>query len=127
MIKTKRVYESAQPEDGKRILVERLWPRGVRKDDLQMSFWEKEAAPTTELRKWFSHDPEKWTEFKHLYCVELDAHPDTWKPILQAAREGTVTLLYSSHDQEHNNAVFFKDYLENKLSKESSHNKIGRG
>jgi uncharacterized protein YeaO (DUF488 family) len=115
MIKTKRVYDSAQPEDGTRILVERLWPRGVRKDDLQMNYWEKEAAPTTELRKWFGHDPEKWTEFKRRYSVELDEHPDTWRPILQAAREGTVTLLYSSHDQEHNNAVFLKDYLENKL------------
>jgi uncharacterized protein YeaO (DUF488 family) len=84
-----------------------------------MSFWEKEAAPTTELRKWFGHDPEKWTEFKHLYSVEFDAHPDTWKPIYMAAWEGMITLLFPSYDQEHNIAVFLKDYLQNTLNMES--------
>ncbi|MDD5371070.1 MAG: DUF488 domain-containing protein [Anaerolineaceae bacterium] len=115
MIKIKRVYDQAETGDGKRILVERLWPRGIRKEDLQMSLWDKETAPTTELRKWFNHDPEKWAEFQQRYRLELDSHPEPWKAILLAAREGTVTLLYSSHDQQHNNAVYLKKYLEEKL------------
>ena len=114
-IRLKRVYEPAGPEDGNRILVERLWPRGVRKATLRMDKWAREVAPTTELRRWFGHDPAKWEEFQRRYRSELDAEPEAWAPLLEAARNGTVTLLFSSHDAEHNNAVVLKGYLEARL------------
>lgn len=112
MIQLKRVYEPADPsKDGLRILVERLWPRGIRKDALHLDAWLKDVAPSTELRQWFSHDPAKWTEFQRRYFSELDGNTDALKPIRSAARKGKVTLLYSSHDEEHNNAVALKAYL----------------
>lgn len=117
MIQLKRVYEEPAPRDGKRFLVERLWPRGLRKSEVHMDSWLKEAAPSTQLRKWFSHDPPKWSEFQRKYFTELEKQPDAWEPILQAARHGAVTLLYSSHDTEHNNAVALKRYLETKLAR----------
>jgi uncharacterized protein YeaO (DUF488 family) len=116
MITLKRVYEKQAPDDGVRYLVERLWPRGVKKESLHMDSWLKEAAPSTELRKWFGHDPEKWPQFRRRYFAELDRAPEVWAPIRSAARRGRVTLLYSSHDAEHNNAVALKDYIEAKLS-----------
>lgn len=114
MIKLKRVYEDEDPADGVRYLVERLWPRGIKKTALRVDGWLKDAAPSTELRKWFSHDPEKWREFQRRYFAELDRAPDDWAPIREATRLGTVTLLYSSHDTEHNNAVALKEYIEHK-------------
>ncbi len=115
MIKLKRVYDKKEPHDGTRFLVERLWPRGVRKTDVHMDTWQKDAGPSDHLRKWFSHDPAKWPDFQQKYFAELDQHPDVWQPILDAAEHGTVTLLYSSHDTEHNNAVALKSFLEAKL------------
>ncbi len=115
MIKLKRVYESTGDNDGKKFLVERLWPRGVKKTALADAVWLKDVAPSTELRKWFSHDPKKWTEFQRRYQAELKQHEEALEPILQAARHGTVTLLYSSHDTEHNNAVVLREYMEGKL------------
>lgn len=115
MIQLRRVYEKGSAREGTRFLVERLWPRGLRKQDLPAHIWQKDAAPSSELRKWFSHDPEKWSEFQRRYRAELKANPEGWKPILDAAGQGTVTLLYSSHDQEHNNAIALKHYLEQKL------------
>ena len=115
MIKLKRVYEEEAPRDGARYLIERLWPRGVRKESLQIDGWLKEAGPSAELRKWFSHDPEKWPEFRRKYFAELDRIPEVWAPIRKAAQRGAVTLLYSSHDMEHNNAVALKEYVERKL------------
>jgi uncharacterized protein YeaO (DUF488 family) len=112
MIGLKRVYEPVDTEDGTRFLVERLWPRGVRKDALMLDAWLKDVAPSTELRRWFGHDPARWQEFCRRYAAELEARPDAWAPIVQADRSGTVTLLYSSHDTEHNNAVALKAYLE---------------
>ena len=117
MIRLKRVYESAAAGDGVRYLIERLWPRGVRKRSLQMEAWLKDAGPSTELRKWFSHDPQKWKEFRRRYFAELDRAPDSWAPIRDAAAKGTVTLLYSSHDAEHNNAVALKEYIEHKAGR----------
>lgn len=125
MIQLKRVYEEAGPHDGKRFLVERLWPRGIRKAELQSDQWEKEAGPSTELRKWFNHDPSKWEEFQRKYSAELDGRPEAWEPILKAAEHGTVTLLYSSHDTEHNNAVALKQYLETKLAHAVRHRREG--
>lgn len=116
-IQLKRVYEEPGRQDGVRFLIERLWPRGVRKADLATDGWLKEAGPSTQLRKWFSHDPKKWDEFQRRYFAELDTRPEAWQPILEKDERGTVTLLYSSHDTEHNNAVALKRYLEAKLAK----------
>jgi uncharacterized protein YeaO (DUF488 family) len=120
MIQLKRVYDKAGPRDGTRFLVERLWPRGLRKTDVHMDGWQKEAGPSVQLRKWFSHDPEKWTEFQRKYFAELEQRPEAWEPILKAAELGSVTLLYSSHDTEHNNAVALKSYLEAKVHKKTT-------
>jgi uncharacterized protein YeaO (DUF488 family) len=117
MILLKRAYDRATRTDGKRFLVERLWPRGIRKSDLPLDEWFKEVAPSTKLRKWFSHDPARWIEFQRRYHAELESQPEVWKPHLEAARKGTITLVYSSHDTEHNNAVALKEFLESKLSK----------
>jgi len=114
MIQLKRVYEAPSRRDGERFLVERLWPRGIRKENLPVDSWQKEVGPSDTLRKWFSHDPAKWEQFKKKYFRELDDRPETWEPIRKAARRGTVTLLYSSRDTDHNNAVALKQYLDNK-------------
>ena len=119
MIQLKRVYDKKEAHDGVRFLVERLWPRGVRKADIHMDGWQKEVGPSDQLRKWFSHDPAKWTEFQHKYLAELEQRPEAWEPILSAAKRGTVTLLYSSHDTEHNNAVALRQFMEKKLAHES--------
>ena len=111
MIGLKRAYEPSSRTDGVRLLVERLWPRGIAKSGLALDEWLKDVGPTTALRKWFGHDPDKWDEFRRRYFRELDSRPDAWKPILSAARRGTVTLVYSSHDTEHNNAVALQEYL----------------
>ena len=112
MIRLKRVYNPPGDEDGTRFLVERLWPRGINKSALPLDGWLKEAAPSTKLRQWFRHDPTRWDKFRQRYFDELKEHPDAWQPIVQAARRGTVSLLYSSHDQEHNNAVALKMFLD---------------
>jgi uncharacterized protein YeaO (DUF488 family) len=115
MIRIKRVSAPAEPDDGIRLLVERLWPRGVAKAKLKLNSWLKDAAPSTELRKWFNHDPAKWKEFQKRYFAELKKHPEAWQPIIEAAEKGTVTLLFSSRDAEHNNVVALKKYLDKKL------------
>jgi uncharacterized protein YeaO (DUF488 family) len=111
MIRTKRTYDPPGPADGKRFLVERLWPRGMRKDHLAMDAWLKEVAPSAKLRQWFGHKPERWDEFRRRYEKELDANPDAWSPILDASREHAVTLLYSARDTERNGAVVLRDYV----------------
>lgn len=116
MINLKRVYDKPSRRDGTRFLVERLWPRGVRKVDAHLDGWLKEAGPSDALRKWFFHDPAKWAAFQRKYFAELENRPEAWEPILQSARHGATTLLYSSHDTEHNNAVALKKFLESKLA-----------
>jgi uncharacterized protein YeaO (DUF488 family) len=111
MIRIKRVYEPVGPGDGRRILVERLWPRGMRKEALDADAWLKDVAPSTSLRKWFGHRVERWDEFRRRYRKELSANRDSWSPILAASRRGRVTLLYSAHDREHNGAVVLRQYL----------------
>lgn len=123
MFSVKRVYEPARAADGKRFLVERLWPRGVKKSILNVEGWLREVAPSTELRKWFSHDPAKWNEFRRRYFAELDAQPEFVQPLLEAARQGKVTLVYRAHDQQHNNAIALKEHLEYKLSRTRRHGK----
>jgi uncharacterized protein YeaO (DUF488 family) len=114
MIKLKRAYEPVSRRDGYRVLVERLWPRGVRKEDLVLDSWEKEVAPSHELRKWFSHDPKRWSEFQKRYRQELKEieAAERLRELAQRAAEGTVTLIFSSRDVEHNNAVVLRDELE---------------
>ena len=114
MIALKRAYDPVSNTDGRRLLVERLWPRGVSKAKLRIDSWLKEVGPSTALRKWFSHDPKKWAEFRRRYFRELTSRREAWQPILSAARRGTVTLVYSSHDTEHNNAVALQDFLRRK-------------
>ena len=116
IVKLERVYEGSGRSDGTRYLVERLWPRGIKKVNLKMNSWLKDSAPSSELRRWFGHDPAKWDEFQRRYRAELDANPCAWKPLLEAARQGNVTLLYSARDTEHNNAVVLRSYLEERLA-----------
>lgn len=116
MISLQRVYDQRRSH-GAHFLVERLWPRGIKKESLHFSAWLKEAAPSDSLRRWFQHDVAKWREFQRRYRAELDQHPDAWAPILAAAHGGDVVLLYSSHDTEHNNAVVLRDYLNERLDR----------
>ena len=109
------MYEPPNAEDGARLLVDRLWPRGLKKEKLRLTGWLKEVAPRDALRHWFNHDPRRWEEFQRRYAAELEEHPRAWQPILQAARGGRVTLLFAAKDQEHNNAVALKAFLERKL------------
>jgi len=112
MIKIKRIYEQPAKEDGFRILVDRLWPRGISKEKAKIDLWLKEIAPSDELRKWFGHDPEKWEEFKAKYEKELKGKQELLGKIKQMEREkGIVTLLYSAKDKEHNNAVALNTFL----------------
>lgn len=115
MLQLKRAYDPPAKTDGTRLLVERLWPRGMKKEALKMDAWLKDVAPSTALRKWFAHDPRKWPEFQRRYRAELTAHPEAWQPILTAARKGQVTLLFSSHDAEHNNVVALRAFLAPRL------------
>jgi uncharacterized protein YeaO (DUF488 family) len=115
MIQLKRVYDKIGANDGKRFLVERLWPRGVKKTSLRLDAWLKEVGPSDGLRRWFSHDPKKWEGFHRRYFQELRRNTQAYEPILKAAQHGRVTLIYSSHDTEHNNAVALKKFLEVKM------------
>jgi len=115
MIQIKRAYDPASKDDGARFLVERLWPRGVKKEDLKIDAWMKDVAPSSQLRQWFQHDPAKWDEFRQRYFRELAKNPDAWQPLLARARRGRVTFVYSAHDTEHNNAVALKDFLNQKI------------
>ena len=108
----KRAYEAPAREDGYRVLVERLWPRGMKKEEVPLDQWAKELAPTTALRKWFGHDPARWEGFRHRYASELDAAAEHWRPLLTQASRHRVTLLFGARDEEHNNAVALKGYLD---------------
>lgn len=112
-IRIKRVYDPVEDGDGTRILVDRIWPRGMTREKAQVDLWLKEAAPSTALRKWFAHDPSKWDEFKARYSSELDADPETVGKILDLASEGPITLLFSSRDTRLNQAVALKEFLDN--------------
>ena len=116
MIRIKRVYDLHESDDGARFLVDRLWPRGMKKDALVMEAWLKDVAPSAALRQWFGHDPAKWPEFQRRYSAELKTRPDVLQPLLTAARQGNVTLLYSARDVEHNSALILKAVLEQHLS-----------
>jgi uncharacterized protein YeaO (DUF488 family) len=111
MLKIKRVYDPVSPDDGKRVLVDRLWPRGIKKEKAQIDEWLKEISPSNELRKWYSHDPAKWAEFKKRYKKELAEKSELLKRIKAEAKKQTVTLLFSTKELELNNAVALKEIL----------------
>jgi len=114
MITTERIY-NAPTGGGFRILVDRLWPRGLRKDEVKVDLWLKEIAPSKELRKWFGHDPDKWNEFRNKFFQELDQKKELIDQIIPKARECDVILLYGAKDEKHNNAVALKEYIETKI------------
>jgi uncharacterized protein YeaO (DUF488 family) len=107
----KRVYEPAAAADGRRILVDRLWPRGLTKEKAAVDLWLKEVAPSAELRKWFGHDPQKWGEFQRRYRAELDSNEEAVQTLKQAIGKGPATLVYGAHDEQHNQAVALRDWL----------------
>jgi uncharacterized protein YeaO (DUF488 family) len=110
-IKLKRAYESPAADDGTRVLVDRLWPRGVKKAEAAIDLWMKELAPSTELRKWFGHDPARWEEFRLRYAAEIHGHRDELDRLRDLVRQGAVTLVYSAHDEAYNDAVVLRDVL----------------
>jgi uncharacterized protein YeaO (DUF488 family) len=110
-VKLKRAYEKPSARDGMRILVDRLWPRGLKKEAAALDEWMKDLAPTTELRKWFGHDPERWADFKRRYRVELRHHADLLEDIRRRARSHPVTLVYAARDETHNEAIIIRDVL----------------
>ena len=110
-IEIKRTYDARERDDGWRVLVERLWPRGMTKSALAADAWLKEVAPSTELRKWFGHRVERWDEFRRRYRGELAANPDAWRPLVEASGAGKVTLLYSARDSSHNGALVLREYI----------------
>jgi len=110
-VRLKRAYEAPSSSDGTRILIDRLWPRGLRKEDAAIDQWAKDLAPSTALRKWFGHDPERWPEFKERYAEELSGQSEAFEQLRALARNGTVTLIYSAHDEAHNNAVALREIL----------------
>jgi uncharacterized protein YeaO (DUF488 family) len=110
-IRVKRVYDPPDAEDGSRVLVDRLWPRGARKDEVKLTLWLKEIAPSDELRRWFGHDPARFAEFSRRYRAELGANKEAVSQVRDLVKAGPVTLLYAAHDEEHNNARVLVDYL----------------
>jgi uncharacterized protein YeaO (DUF488 family) len=110
-IRVKRVYDEPSGDDGFRVLVDRLWPRGMKREDVRVDLWLPDVAPSTALRKWFSHDPSKWEKFKRRYFVELNGKREVIKRLVEIAREETLTLLFSARDVEHNQAVALREYL----------------
>ncbi len=118
-IRVARTYDEPQARvaDGQRFLVERLWPRGVKKEALELDGWLKDVAPSAALRTWYGHDPARWDEFRRRYRAELDENEAAWAPLLEAARAGTVTLLFSARDVERNSAVVLREYLAERLSR----------
>ena len=115
-IAIKRAYEAPAKEDGYRVLVERLWPRGMKKEEVPLDQWAKELAPSTALRKWFGHDPARWDGFRHRYASELDALAEYWQPLAERSARHKITLIYSARDEEHNGALVLRDYLQHWLA-----------
>lgn len=121
-ITVKRAYEAPEERDGRRILVDRVWPRGVRKDELRLDAWYRDLAPSTELRKWFAHDPERWSEFQKRYAAELKRAQsrERIRELAALGKRGKVTLIYSARDEEHNQAIVLRDYLKRLIAKKPS-------
>jgi uncharacterized protein YeaO (DUF488 family) len=116
-IAIKRAYDPPSRADGARVLVDGVWPRGVKKEDLAVEEWMRDLAPSTALRKWFGHDPERWDEFRRRYFAELDERPEAWRKLAERARKGKLTLVFSARDAVHNNAVALREYLEARMAR----------
>lgn len=110
-IRIKRAYDPPSDDDGVRVLIDRLWPRGIKKESLAVDQWAKELAPSTALRQWFGHDPARWQEFRQRYAAELHPHAELLDTLRTLARKGSVTLVYGAHDEAHNNAVALREFL----------------
>ena len=117
LIRLKRIYEQSSDQDGFRVLVDRLWPRGLRKNEVKLDLWLKEIAPRDELRKWFSHDPKKWEEFRKCYLEELELKEKYAQEPMEKAKETDMTLLYAAKNENFNNATVLKEYLESRLKR----------
>lgn len=115
-IRIQRLYDSSQPGEGRRILVDRLWPRGVSKERARIDYWARSVAPSDDLRRWYKHDPEKWAEFKRLYSAELDANPEAVTELRAELGQGPATFVFSSKEEELNNAAALRDYLLDRFS-----------
>ena len=111
-LKVKRAYDAPHPRDGRRVLVDRLWPRGLTRERAHIDLWLKDIAPSTELRKWFSHEPDRWHEFEQRYMREIEQHPEALALLMAEIRKGPVTLVFGARDETHNNAVALKDFIE---------------
>jgi uncharacterized protein YeaO (DUF488 family) len=122
-VRLKRAYEPPEKEDGARILVDRLWPRGVSKEEAKLDEWIKEIAPSTELRTWFGHDPRRWDEFRKRYRAELAEHTEVLKDLRRRARKGPITLVYSARDEIHNDAVVLRNVILGRAEKEPSNDR----
>jgi len=122
----KRAYQAPEPGDGTRILVDRLWPRGVKKSSAAIDHWLKEIAPSATLRQWFAHRPERWPEFRRRYRAELRQHPELLEQIRNAVHEGPVTLIYASRDEKRNDAVVLRDLLSDKSAIRRGPRRLGR-
>ncbi len=114
-IAIKRIYEPPDKADGYRVLIDRLWPRGLKKEAAALDLWAKELAPSPTLRQWFGHDPARWDGFRHRYASELDALAEYWRPLAERSVRHAVTLLYAARDEDHNNALVLQHYLQNWL------------
>ena len=110
-LKVKRAYDAPHPRDGRRVLVDRLWPRGLTRERAHIDLWLKDIAPSTELRKWFGHDPDRWPEFQERYAAEVRQHPEQLDHLRTLAREGPLTLVFAAHDEIHNDAVVLRDLI----------------
>lgn len=119
MIKIKRAYDKVSPEDGDRILVDRLWPRGIKKDEAKIDEWIKDIAPSNELREWFAHDPSKWHEFKKRYREELKGQSNLIEILINRAKKENITLIFSARDTEHNNAVVLSELISKRQRRKS--------
>jgi uncharacterized protein YeaO (DUF488 family) len=115
----KRIYEPPAVADGARILVDRIWPRGIKKETAALDLWLKDIAPSTDLRKWYGHKPEKWPEFRRQYKAELSAHKSELEQLIGFVRKGAVTLLYAAHDGDHSNAEVLKEYLLRRIAQKA--------
>ena len=115
MIKIRRIYDNSNEDNSYKILIDRLWPRGLKKEEVRIDLWLKDIAPSNELRKWFAHDPQKWDEFQEKYFKELDREKEPVNILIEKAREKDITLLYGAKDEKYNNAVALKRYIENKI------------
>lgn len=127
MISVKRAYEKPEAGDGPRFLVDRLWPRGISKQNLRLTEWLKDIAPSPSLRKWFGHDADKWNEFQRRYFAELRRNPESLVPLLRAARAGDMTLVYGARDAFHNNAVALRSYLDRKARGKKQSRRFAQG